>query len=327
MTTFSDQVFQLGGVPVNSPFILQTGKSIFVKPITGSNNNPGNTPALAVKTLAQALSLARADKNDVVYLIAESNTASLTTDYQSATLDWNKDGVHLIGVNNMSIIGQRSRIAQLSSVLTIDSLVKISADNCLIANLEIFQGVASQTAVSPVALEVTGQRNHIVNCQISGIGNASNDVAAARSLVINGGAENLFSNCYIGLDTISRATAAAEIELKASATRNFFEDCYINSMAGAAGFLHVKANAAAAAIDRFVSFKNCIFMNAVNSTATTMDASIAVHASLGGTVLIVGGGVMGCTRVAAADTALIKLLSMDATTSTTNGLIQSLNVA
>ncbi len=329
MTTFADMVFQLGGTPVAGPYILQTGRAIFVRPHTGNDGNTGLTPDNAIATLVQAKALATANHGDVVYLIAESNTAANTTDYQSVTLDWSKDGVHLIGINDASIIGQRSRIAQLSTVKNIATLFKVSANNCLIANIEVFQGVTSSTATLPVAVEVTGQRNKFVNCQFSGNGDlgGSMDVAGARSLLLTGAAENLFQRCYIGLDTVTRATQAAEVEAKTSATRNFFEDCYFSTMAGAAGFLFLKANATSAAIDRFLLFKNCIFMNAVNSTATTMTVAVAVHASLGGTVLIFGSGVCGASAWAAADTAKIKLLSMDATTSTTNGLIQDLNVA
>src|SRR3970040_754976 len=105
MRTFADGVFQYGGQPVGAlPF---TGQAWFVKPNTGSDSYSGKKPNRAFATLAAALAAATADNGDVVYFIAESNTAASTTDYQSEALDWNKDGVHLIGVNAAPAIGQR----------------------------------------------------------------------------------------------------------------------------------------------------------------------------------------------------------------------------
>jgi hypothetical protein len=162
---------------VGSPFPTQ-GKVFFVKPYSGSDGNSGRSPKKAFKTLVKALASATANQNDVVYLMAEGNSASLTTDYQAAALDWNKDGVHLIGVGSGAMIGGRSRIGQLSTVKTIEDLFTVSADNCFIANIEVFQGVASSTATLERAVVVSGQRNHFVNCQFSGIGDTSMDDSA-----------------------------------------------------------------------------------------------------------------------------------------------------
>ncbi|MCR4287103.1 MAG: hypothetical protein NUW09_03715, partial [Deltaproteobacteria bacterium] len=214
LTAFPNGVSSFGMpvLPLNG-FATQ-GKAIFVKPSTGSDgvSVKSNSPQRAFKTLAKALSVADADKNDIVFLIAESNSASGTTDYQSTALDWNKDGVHLIGVNAGSMIGQRSRIAQTSTVLTIEDLFTVSADGCMIANIEVFQGVASSSATSPRAMVVSGMRNRIINCQISGDGDTggSMDTAGARSLAVTG-AENTFQHCYIGLNTVIRATQTTEL--------------------------------------------------------------------------------------------------------------------
>lgn len=333
MSTVSDGLYQYGGVPVASD-LVGTGKVFWVKPYSGDDNNTGKKPSQAFASLAQALSKCTANKGDRVYLVAESNTASSTTDYQSATLNWNKDGVHLIGVGASPMIGSRARIGQLSTVKTVETLMKVSANNCLIANIEIFQGVASSTATSPVALEVTGQRNKFVNCQISGNGDTalSMDTAGARSLLLNGAAENEFINCYIGLDTSSRVTSVAEIEHKASAKRNILRDCIISSMSGASGFVFVKADAAAAAIDRFEMYKNCAFLNPVNSTATTMTAAVVTHASLGGHIVLFNPMIVGATDITAADKSNVKVLGFTGAADASNehkemGLAKNVDVA
>lgn len=265
---------EVDGVPYGGVF-MPGGKAWFVRPGTGSDGNRGDRPDRAVATLAKALSLAVADRNDVVYLIAEDNSASGTTDYQSAALDWNKDGVHLVGVNAGGHTQQRSRIAQLSTATGLTTLLTISASNCLLANFSVFHGVADAT--SKVAVAVTGERNHFKNVTMSGIGNDTMDVAGAMSLNLNGGSENLFEDCYIGLDTIARGTAATyEMALQGGATRNEFRRCRIVSYAEAAGFAHVYVPVNG--IDRWNLFDECLFINMPTGDAsgTTMDETFDV---------------------------------------------------
>lgn len=297
MTTFADQLFELGGVPVNGN--LFTGTHFWVKPISGQDSSDGLSPATAKKTLAGALLRATADKNDCVHLIAESNTAGSTTDYQAAALDWNKDGVHLIGHNCGAMIGQRSRIAQLSTVKTIEDLVTISADNCLIANIEIYQGVSTSTATSPRALVVSGQRNRIVNCQISGNGDTggSMDTAGARSLAVTGG-ENIFQHCYIGLDTVIRATQTSEVFIgAAAAARTIFEDCLINSYTSLSTFKAIQATS----YDRFVMLKNCALSAIQNITSAVAPTGAIGNTTPNGNFIILGGGAFGYADVTTAD--------------------------
>lgn len=296
MTTFSDVVYHMGGVPVGGQF-NPGGKSIFVKPNSGDDALDGSKPDLAVKTLAKALSLATADKNDVVYMIAEDNSASGTTDYQSEALDWNKDGVHLIGVNSGNGIQNRSRIAQLSTATNVDDLFTVSASNCYIANISVYHGVADAT--SKGAVKVTGERNMFENCTFSGIGHADMDTADNYSLKISGGAENTFKHCYIGLDTIARGTAAnSEIVLDTAATRNRFEDCLIVTYAEAN--THQFLIVPSAGIDRFTIFDRCMFINMPTGDASGTTMTEAFDVTGGGSpdgIIILNF----CTLVGATD--------------------------
>jgi hypothetical protein len=310
MTTFGDQVKQFGGVPVSGPFILQTGKAFFVKPVSGNDGNTGLSLTAPLKTLRQALTNAVANRGDIVYLVAEGNASAATTDYQTTTLTWNKDGVHLIGINAGPLIGQRSRIAQDSTVKTLDNLFVLSANGCLIANIGVFQGVATSTATSPVAMTITGDRNHIVNCQFSGIGDTSMDVAGARSLVVAIGSENTIENCYIGLDTVLRATAAAEVEMTGAVTRNIFRNCIFSTYTSSANFLTIKVPAT---LDRFLLLDDCIFMASRNITS-----AVAPNAVLGGSLSSVNGVILlrnplvtGIANVTAADEARVQVLGLN----------------
>lgn len=324
LTNFPNGVSSFG-VPIFGVPLPTAGNIWFVKPYSGSDGNNGKSTNKAFKTLAKALESATANQNDVVLFYAESNTAANTTDYQSTALDWNKDMVHLIGVNAAGQIGQRSRIAQTSTVKTIENLFTVSADACIIANLEVFQGVDSSTATSPVAVTVSGQRNHIINCQFSGIGDTSMDTAGARSLVVSG-SENTFEKCYIGLDTVIRATAAAEIGFTGSPTRNVFNDCIFNTYTSASGFLMVTV---AATMDRFIKFKNCEFLCADNITSAVNPAAV-----FGGSISSINGVIhlnnpyTNFTQYTAADASRVIALGYDGTaTGHLIGIAQGIDIA
>lgn len=226
LTNFPDGITSFG-MPVFGGGFVSQGNFWFVKPYSGSDAWDGKTPATAFKTLAKALDSATADQNDIVFLMSESNTAANTTDYQSSTLDWNKDLVHLIGVNAGSFVGQRSRVALISTYVTASNLFTLSADGCLISGIGFYAGVADTNPTG--CLNLTGSRNLITNCQISGIGSDEMDIAGAYSLRL-AGAENVIRQSYIGLDTIDRGSAAnSEIYIPTGGLRNYLEDCKIVS--------------------------------------------------------------------------------------------------
>lgn len=300
------------------------GNVFFVRPRSGSDGQDGRTPQTAFKTLATALAACTANQNDIVYLMSESNTAANTTDYQATALNWNKDAVHLIGVNCGVQIGSRSRIAQLSTVKTIEDLVTVSANNCLIANLEIFQGVATSTATSPRALVVSGQRNLIVNCQISGNGDTggSTDTAGARSLAVTG-AENKFVGCYIGLDTVIRATQTAEVTI-GNIARTIFEDCFFNTYTSLSTFKMVTYTAP----DRFVLFKGGLINAILNITsAVAPTGALAAATSVNGQIILVNCPVVGFADVATADDARILVYGSGNGTLVGLGLAGTVDVA
>ncbi len=247
---------------IGSPFPTQ-GKVWFVKPGTGqggSDGNNGKSPRKALKTLAKAQSLATANQNDVVYLMSGKNSSSGTTDYQSETLDWAKDGVHLIGVNSGSHMSQRSRIALISSYVTASNLFTLSANNCYIANIQTYEGVSDANPTG--CMKVTGDRNMFENCHLAGIGGDANDISGAYSLFVNGAEEVRFRNCHIGLNTVSAGTAAnSEILFDGAAKNILFEACTIFRRIEHATNHPLVKLADATAIDEMIQFNNCGFIS------------------------------------------------------------------
>lgn len=255
------------------------GKKIFVRPSTGNDANDGLSPDKdsAVKTLTRALAIATADQNDVVYLIAESNTAANTTDYQSATLTWSKDLVHLVGVGAPGKFSQRARIAQLSTATAVSPLVNVTADGCYFGNLSIFHGV--DDATSKVCLQVTGARNYFEGMHIAGVGHATMSVDNATSLKLDGASECTFKNCVIGLDTIARdADTEGEIWFDGGASRIWFEDCLIDTYLSADNQSVTVEDGTG--IDRGIYFKNCLFMAKSTNKATAQTTVFTIPAGI-----------------------------------------------
>jgi hypothetical protein len=290
-----------------APLITQ-GNIYWVRPRTGNDQNDGLSSGAAFKTLAHALAVATANQNDVVLLCSESNTAASTTDYQSANLDWNKDGVHLIGVNNGSFLGQRSRIAPLSTATSFANLFTLSANNCLIQGIEFFQGVGSTNpSAASTCVTVSGQRNVIRNCQISGIGHANLDDAGSNSLTITG-SENYFDSCYIGLDTIIRATSVTEVVLSGTPTRNIFEKCHFETYTSGSTFKMVTVPTGA---DRFVKFLDCDFVAVQNITSAAAPTGVIGITTMNGQVIMKNPYVYGFAQIVTADNAYVQVLGYD----------------
>lgn len=291
------------------------GNIYFVSPFTGSDNNRG-TASSPLATLAAALNLATAGQNDIIYLLATSNTAAQTTAYQTTTLNWNKDMVHLIGVNSNPFIGQRSRIAFDAAYAVAGNLFTLSANGCKIQGIEFYEGVAS--ALPTGCMQITGQRNHFVNCQISGMGAATNDIANAYSLYLNGAAECYFEDCYIGLDTVTLGAATnSQIRCSAQATRNKFRGCqivtYTNS-ATANNFLRAPTGS----LDRFIEFEDCRFTNPVDSASTALTQAFIVASDAGGTVILSGAktSVLGATDWNSTDSGNVRAMNGSVTAGT-----------
>lgn len=269
-------------IPEGIPF-GKDSKVFFVDPSAGADGSDGSIER-PLKTLARALTKARANKNDVVFLISKGNSSSVTTDYQSSTLTWNKDLVHLVGIGTPSYFSNRARIAQLSTATGVAPLVKVTANGCIFQNFSIFHGVDDATSL--VALEVTGQRNVFKDCHIAGIGNATQVAANNATLKLNGAQENRFVNCRIGLDTVTRDNSTkGEIWCDGAASRNVFENCDIYGYIDNAGYVQVTIEDATG-IDRGLIFKDCLFYSESTNAATTQTSVFSIPAISQGKIIL-----------------------------------------
>lgn len=254
----------------NDVIMGKTGNSYYVDPANGSDTNSGLSPDYALSTLTAAHDKCTANNNDTVYLIANNSGITL-----SAALDWSKDYTHLIGLCAPVYAGKRARIFQAAAATGID-LLTFSGSGCIVKNIYAFHGV--NDATSKICATVTGERNYFENCHFAGIGNVAMSVAGSASVKLTG-SENVFKNCQIGLDTVARDADATELWLDGAASRNVFEDCQLYGYISAAGYSQVTIEDGTG-IDRYLIFKNCLFMTDSTNQAVAQTSVFNIKAAI-----------------------------------------------
>lgn len=293
---FTPPLIAGGAIVAPNAYLGAFGNTYYVDPTTTISGGDGSYDRPCA-TIAAAYALCVSGNGDKVVIVNNgTGTSTSGACVLSAALDWAKNNTHLIGDCAPTMVGQRARITGTAST-GIANLITVSGSGCVFANLTIFD----EYTVDPVALTVTGNRNYFYNVNVQGMGAATGgDDAAGASVKISGGQENTFENCVIGLDTVARSTTNAELELVSAATRNIFKGCVFLSFCDNAGHVFVKIDAAAD-IDRFVLFDNCLFYNAVDSTSTTMTNAMVVHTDCGGSVILKDCILYGATDWNSAD--------------------------
>lgn len=295
MSISPDGLSQYGGAPVDGPIAF--GKRFFVRPATGSDSNRGRKPTQALASLSQAQSLATASAGDVVYFISEGNSATNSSWRPTSAFTWSKDHTHLIGATAPIMFSQRARIS--TSTVSLTPMVTISANGCIWKNIQLFHGVTADQ-LGLICCSVTGDRNYFENVHFAGGGISTiADDAGMRSLKLSGASENVFNNCVIGLDTVDRATTAnAELEFDNGSqsdgcARNVFDRCVLTTYGSGA---HAMVIVDADGIDRYALFRDCTFINAIQSgtTALTECFSCTANSSPGGAIILQNPLSYGC---------------------------------
>jgi hypothetical protein len=307
MSTSVSPPLLVGGVPTIggfSPLLLNRGKKYFVNPYYGADGNDGLGPDhndgyhRPLRTVLAAYDKCVTGQGDIVFLLSNTNAASVTTDYQSAELTWAKDNTHLIGITTAGGVSHRARIAETAGT-GLATLLTISGNSCTFANVQIYHGTAD--AEDQTCVSITGDQNHFINCHIAGMASdAAADRAGSETLLMTGADENLFERCVIGLTTINRSAANAEIRFATNCARNRFIGCDIVSRCDNAG--HFFVDAPATSLQDFTIFENCRFVNCVwPSAGTTMTAGISAGADAAGALILDKCLFVGATDILSAD--------------------------
>jgi hypothetical protein len=269
MTTFSDQIFQLGGLPVGSGGIPPGGNHYYMWP-SHADASDGNSGAYEdpVASFEAGYALLTANQHDCLHYVAGSSSDNL-----EAAVTWSKNYTHFVGHAAPTALATRARLFQLSTLTGASPLLTISATGCIFANFYIFQGVADATSL--INVSVTGGRNYFYRVHFAGGGHATQAINGGASLKLDtdSAEENLFEQCTIGVDTIDAATGMVALLMDGEAHRNVFRECILRLRAGNSGAAFVEV-ADATGIDRDTTFIDCLFIN--NSTANDMDAAFLI---------------------------------------------------
>ena len=309
MTTFGDTVFQYGGVPVGGGMLPLMGGStsnglstaFFVDAANGSTGNSGLRPDKALVSVGAAYAKTVSGRGDTVYLMNDGTTSGSSRE-STIPLVWANDNTHLVGLSAPSLVSNRARITPVTTAaLLAAAVINVTGNGNQFRNVQIAHFGADTNGIAARGVDITGARNVFVNVHIVGIPNAdTGDEAEAADLFINGGEENSFYNCAIGVDTVARSTSNASIDLQGAAKRNYFKDCVIAIETDAGTPLFVKADGSGD-LDRWTLFKDCLFVNAMESGSTILTSAVNVHNTAGGMLVFQGGAIIGATNVAAAD--------------------------
>lgn len=248
----------------------------------------GKTRGTAFKTVAEGLSAATADNDDVVVVAGSSSTGRTT---EASAINWNKRRTHLVGSGAPRRINSRNGMGFASTVVS--PCFTVSEKDCIFANISIavFEDIN-------VLVNVTGDYNTWINVHFQGIGNATTgDDTAGRSLVLTGAEENEFINCTIGIDTVARSAANASLELTGSCPRNKFINCDFPTFNDNAGVLWIKADTGNC-YERFLQLENCFFNNPDGASSTTMTIGFDLSTTGNGDINMLNCNWRGATDLA-----------------------------
>lgn len=310
-----------------------TGKIYYCDPVNGLDTNNGQLAATVpgtsqgpVQTLLAGYNLLRSGFNDVLVLIGNgqaSGSARITS------FTWSKNAAHLMGVCAPSAVSQRARIANptTAGLVITANFFTVSGNGCLFANLSWFQGAgAGQTGIAAaICMTITGSRNAFINCDFEGMGDttASADAGSRNILISGGGQENFFKHCNIGLDTVQRTNANASVEIAGGGPRNIFEDCTF-LFDSSDGLQYALLGANAAALDRWIGFKGCNFINSVGSGSTAIAQLFHLVAAVGGIAYLDANcGWAGVTAVGDATTKGLTYAAGGTATNGVKGIVQT----
>lgn len=270
----------VGGVPIlGSGLPLTTGNVFFVNETTGSDGNSGAGDS-PFKTLTQALAKCQANQGDTVVF---QGTIHLT-----ATLVWNKDQVHLIGMDAPLQTGKRARLS-VSGTTAFSPMVNVTGSGCQFANFGTFYGFNSASN-NAICWQDLGGRNAYDLVEFLGFGDGTvttgtANITAARAFVFNNNTgETTWRRCQFGVDTVVRNAANFTMEVLGNAPRLQMEGCNFVSDLGSSGTGSSHLKIGTAGIDRWLNLVGCRF----NSFAggSTMAEALNITSDAGGTVVL-----------------------------------------
>lgn len=210
--------------------------------------------------ITTALGLMTSGRNDTLLLTPDNHT-------QAASVTWNKNMTHFVGMFPPAMMNQRSRIGHS---VTVDPLLTVSGYGNLLANLYFMYGLANATDLT--ALVLSGERNSFFNCHVLPANATPLDEAGFDLVEVNCN-ESYFNNCFFGGDTVAW-TNGDMLRLYGATDRScraVFDDCLFVMKADNAQVNFIETVAGMGAGIAF--FRNCQFVNIGTSLTYAIDGA------------------------------------------------------
>lgn len=276
ITSLGIPTFGTGIIPPfpSNYFFVQETTTAGVAAGAGTAQSPFNT-------LDQALAECTSGANDVIFLTG--------TVHVTAAVTWSKNNTHLVGLCAPLRRGKRARISSSGST-PFSYLFNVSANGCIFANFGTFYGFPTTGATTPICWNDTGGRNSYRGVEFLGFGDATASTGTAnqttaRAFVLNTSTgETTLDGCVFGPDTVVRNAANSTIEIAGHAPRVTIRDCVFEADLGSSAAAAVHVTVGSGGIDRYMDMSGNLFLNSVNSGATTMTQCMSLDASAGGLI-------------------------------------------
>lgn len=281
-----------GGIPTTP------GKTFFVDYTLGSDGNKGEKITEPLKTIAQAYSLARTNKDDVIVLMGNA------THVLSAMLDASDSRIHFVGLDGSGgrLYGQNAKISMGVTTATTDVFaIKDTGVRTSYTNIKF---MSSNTLTQHVAtFGGGGEYTKFTNCEFYASGKQASDTHA--EMVCNIDSPQFFNCTFGSLATavtgdkirpailLTKATVAA-----GKVTRDaYFHGCRFWKNAGGTTTAMIKG--AATDVERVMEFHDCQFV--ANVLGSTPAVAIDVANLTVGQIILTGDtAAFECTKIATA---------------------------
>lgn len=263
-----------GPLKMQLPYIR--GNWYFVTPglNTAGIVTAGTDPRQPLQSINDAYTKCKTGNGDGICMISYGTTSAGCTSYLTASLDWSKWGITVVGISAPTMMAQRSRISNDSDNTDLAYLIDMQGSNNAFYNLHIANFGSDAAAVG--GIKVTGERNYFGNCHIiGGGGHTGTDDDYDMHLAGN---ENTFERCVFGSDTHDKGDKTNCNVLFASGglcARDRFIDCEFLSYHSAGTTAGALRSGNAASIARPIIFKNCDFI-AYDDAAVLSEASVLI---------------------------------------------------
>lgn len=282
-------------VPIREPIY-------YVDPLNGNANGSGLSPSEAMNNIDTAYHACPDSTGATIVILSNGRTIASNTSKLTHPIAWAKWSITVLGDAAPTMFSQRSRIGSGDALGgdTLAYLINVTGSNNAFYNLHLVNEGDSSSAVG--ALQIEGNRNYFYNVHAFGaVGTGAAATANAKSLYLNGGAENTFEHCVFGSNTRDRtsASATAEVWLDGACYRNVFNDCMVYMYTDDADHGAIKV-VDAQAINNVTLFKNCTFINFyANAGMQALTALVIGTAPTTGVIVLQDPCICGWAAIAA----------------------------